>query len=101
MTAPRPTYNLHRFYSTEFDGEAERLSMADAGGREFFVILECGKGGRELAARRDRAVEILLGAMRDGLEPGLRGVIVTPHTLATAKGKQPETYGTPREEQAA
>jgi hypothetical protein len=39
--------------------------------------------------------------MREGHAPGLRGVIVTPHTLATAKRAAPETYGPPPAEEAA
>jgi hypothetical protein len=94
MSSPRPAYNLLRYYEAEFDGQAERVSMAQ-GRAEFFMVVEVGKGGKELVARRERAVEILLAAMKDGLAPGRRGVIVTPATLAAARLAHPEKYGEP------
>lgn len=101
MSAPSRSYTLHRFYSHEFDGDAERLSMADAKGAEYFALVEVGKGGRELLARRERAAAVLLTAMQQGWDPGRHAVVVTAHTLAHAKRAAPETYGSPREERAA
>lgn len=94
MSSPRSAYNLLRYYEAEFDGDAERVSMAQ-GRAEFFMIVEVGKGGKELVARRERAVEILINAMKNGLAPGRHGVIVTPATLAAAKRAHPEKYGEP------
>jgi hypothetical protein len=99
MSGPRPAYNLFRYYEAELDGEAERVSMAH-GRVEFYVIVEVGKGGRELAARRERAIEILLIAIKDGLQPGRRGVIVSAETLAARKAALPETFGMPRDRAA-
>jgi hypothetical protein len=84
-----------RYYEAELDGDAERLSMAQ-GRVEFYCIIEVGRGGKELAARRERAVEILLNAIKDGLQPGRRAMIVTPETLAAQKRAKPEIFGAPR-----
>lgn len=96
MTAPRPTYHLQCVeFDNEFDGPAEIIHMADARGGDHWIKIECGRGGKDLVGRRERALAILVAAIAEAKPPGCQGVIATEATLLQAKRAHPEIYGPP------
>jgi hypothetical protein len=97
MTAP---VRFARQYYAEFDGPGERVIMADSRGAEYYGVVECGRGGKDLVGRRQKAIEAITNAITRGWPPGLCGIFVSLHTLDHAKRVDPERYGTPAQQQA-
>jgi len=58
-----------RFWSPVSGCEMARISMCDARAQEFFMHIEAGEG-KAWRERRTKAVEAILEAMRQGLNPG-------------------------------
>ncbi len=63
-------YTEHRFYSSELDADAVRLSMADERGAEYFAIVE-GGSGKAWRGRREMALDAIGNAIRQGWPPGM------------------------------
>ena len=63
------TYHVLRGYSPIRDRDEARIVMFDERGSEFFVIVP-DEGGSRYRAHRDRALDMIQTAMRQGCAPG-------------------------------
>lgn len=62
-------YSEFRFFDVINDRESLRVSMPNAQGSEFFVVIPADDG-KKLRQRRDEALDMIEEAIRRGLEPG-------------------------------
>ena len=65
----RPSYVAYRYYDATLDREAERLSMPDPHGREFFATIEV-VDAPSYRRNKAKALEQILDAILEGAEPG-------------------------------
>lgn len=63
-------YRSFRFWSPAHDCQAERLSMWDSQGGEFFVILPLRGSTKQNKMERQKALEAIADAIERGDQPG-------------------------------
>lgn len=64
-----PAFSEYRFYSPTVDAEVVRISMSDAQGGEYFMIIKAADG-RRYRERRDEVIELIQQAIAQKLQPG-------------------------------
>lgn len=63
------SYAQFRYWSPMHGSEVLRISMADERGREYWHVIPA-ENGRRLRERREAAVEAIMTAIEQKLEPG-------------------------------
>ena len=63
-------YQRLTYWSPMLGCEAERISMVDARGQEFFMIIPADTPGKALREARAKAIEAITAAIETGLSAG-------------------------------